>query len=189
MAKCPVCNSRKGKRSCLLHETLVCTNCCGDIRQETLCATCIHYRAPSAFRKYHELPAFTPSEMEYDSDLTQYYNAIEGAINTFAAEHGRVDDAVAGRLIERLFDKYHFKDDNMVFDNPLQADLFSYIEAVIASDLPNTDSAKLLGVLGAVYHSIRRRTRGGQEYMNFVKQYVGRRVSPGTYIREISGLE
>lgn len=183
MSKCPVCNSRKGKRVCLLHDTPVCSNCCGDIREATQCRACVHYRDPSAFRKYHEIPAFIPADMDGNSDLTRYSDVIEGSINTFDLEYGGVDDALAMKVLERMYDKYYFKDGAILFESQRLVDLFAYVDAIIAADLPNADPEVFVKVLGAVYHSVRRRTRGGREYMNVIAEYVGRRLDSGLYAR------
>ena len=77
MAKCPICNSRKGKRQCLIAGSPVCSLCCGKIRKPDLCLECRFYRKPK--RKYNDVPAYSVSEMDGNLELEAYGNVIEGA--------------------------------------------------------------------------------------------------------------
>ena len=54
MAKCPICNSRKGKRKCLISDSFICSLCCGNIRKAETCLGCTFYQKPK--RKYNEVP-------------------------------------------------------------------------------------------------------------------------------------
>ena len=66
MAKCPVCNSRKGKRKCLIADSSICSLCCGNTRTAETCANCVFYQKPR--RKYSEVPAYTVSEMDGNTE-------------------------------------------------------------------------------------------------------------------------
>ena len=50
IAKCPICNSRKGERQCLIAGSFVCSLCCGNTRKADLCLECRFYQQPK--RKY-----------------------------------------------------------------------------------------------------------------------------------------
>ena len=44
MAKCSACKSKKGKRTCQLVEGMICSLCCGQIRDKEKCKGCVHYK-------------------------------------------------------------------------------------------------------------------------------------------------
>jgi hypothetical protein len=174
MAKCPVCNAKKGKRVCLLHETPICTTCCGDIRQRDTCAACGYYRDETCFRKYHELPAFTPSEMDGSRLLQRWSDTVESAFVAWDHLHGKVDDAVALAALERLFDKFHYGDSTCPPPHTLSAILMEIADDIMQNNKDNPVAPDMfLKALGAIYQSVRRRTRSGREYMNFIHEHVG----------------
>ncbi len=70
MAKCTICNSRKGKRKCLLSDSFVCSLCCGNTRTEEACSECGFYQKPK--RQYNEVPAYFVSEMDGNMELESY---------------------------------------------------------------------------------------------------------------------
>lgn len=44
--KCPVCNQRKGKRECPRKESLICSRCCGQIREPKKCSSdCFYFKS------------------------------------------------------------------------------------------------------------------------------------------------
>ena len=44
--KCPVCNQRKGKRECPRKESLICSRCCGQIREPKKCPSdCFYFKS------------------------------------------------------------------------------------------------------------------------------------------------
>jgi hypothetical protein len=181
MAKCPVCDSRKAKRKCLITtEGHICSLCCGETRKAETCSGCPYYQPPQARRKYNEIPSYTPAEMDTHAELQVYSYAIEGAIGAFDSETGhKIKDDVPIGIFERLLDKYHFKDKELMFASELQEDGFRQVENAIASDLPAMDEQTLIKVLSVLYFVAKRRTRGQREYLSIVEQFVGERLAPG----------
>ena len=179
MAKCPVCQSRKAKRKCLVTaEGHICSLCCGETRREETCNGCSYYHPPQ--RKYHEVPSYTPAQMDASDELQDYSYTIEGTIGTFDRQTGRkIKDEVPISIYEKLLDKYYFKDDKLTFDSELLEEGFTHVESSIESDLQRLDEEKLIKVLGVLHFIAKRRTRGYREYLAVVEQFVGERVGSG----------
>ena len=181
MAKCAICNSKKGKRKCLITEGLICSLCCGSTRTEETCSACGFYQKPK--RKYHEVPAYSPLDMEDDMELTSYGNTIEGALCAYdSVNEGKLRDDDAIRILELLIDKYHFHDLQMKQEKPFIVDGVQYVEKAIREDLEDVGDEEIVKVLGVIRFVAKRRTRKGREYMTIVHQYVGLRGGPGIRI-------
>lgn len=181
MAKCPVCNSRKGKRQCVIANGLVCSQCCGTTRKEDLCLDCSYYQKPK--RKYNEVPSFTTSQMHDSIELTECSNTIEGAFCTYDIENNKtLNDADVIKILELLIDKYHFKDAEINCDNPFLLAGFDFVDAVIREDLTDIDELVLVKVLSILCFVAKRRTKTGKEYMNVIHTYVGPRISSGVRV-------
>ena len=181
MAKCPVCQSRKAKRKCLVvAEGHICSLCCGETRQEDTCNGCPYYQPPQARRKYHEVPSFTPAQMDADFALQDYSSAIEGAIGALDHQTGRtMKDAIPISIYEKLLDKYYFQDQNITFTDDKIAEGFTYVDSVISSDLADIDKEILVKILAVLHFIAKRRSQGRREYLTIVEQYVGERLGPG----------
>lgn len=178
MAKCPICNSRKGKRKCLLEESLICSLCCGNTRTEEACSECGFYQKPK--RKYNEVPAYSVSEMDGNMELESYGNSIEGALCTYDEENeNKLSDHDAIQIIESLIDIYHFKDQRTKEDNILISNGIKYLNNSINEDLNDLSEDVLVKILGVIRFVARRRTKNGREYMNIIHQYVGQRIASG----------
>ena len=55
MGKCTICNSRKGKRNCLITLTFICSACCGKSRKDGQCKQCSFYQSPRSECKFNKL--------------------------------------------------------------------------------------------------------------------------------------
>ncbi len=172
MAKCPICDSRKGKRKCLLTEGLICSLCCGHTRTEEACSNCGYYQKPP--KKYHEVPAYSVIEMDGNKELEFYGNTIESALCRYDIRiKNQLADRDAIRMIELLMDQYYFKDLQLDQESPIVIEGFQYIDQCIKKDLKNRDNEKLVKVLGVIRFVAKRRTKIGREYMAVIHQYVG----------------
>ncbi len=181
MAKCLICNSRKGKRKCLTADGMICSLCCGTTRTEEACSGCVFYKKPK--RKYNEVPAYSTAEMVDNVELETYGNSIEGALCTYDRENdGELDDSDAIRIIELLIDNYHFKDQKMDQEDPIIVNGVKHVEKAIREDLKNVENEKLVKVLGVIRFVARRRTKTGREYMTIIHQYIGQRIGSGMRI-------
>jgi len=178
MAKCSLCNSRKGKRRCLVSDTMICSLCCGESRSEDMCAGCSYYQKPK--RKYNEIPRFTTDEMQIDAQLSDYSNVIEGALCAYDIElENKLKDKDAIKILELLLDKYHFLDEKIQIDEPLLISGFDSVDKSIIKDLPNIKKEILVKTLSVIRFVANRRTKLGREYMNIIHQYVGQRIDTG----------
>jgi len=181
MAKCSICNSRKGKRKCLIADGLVCSLCCGNTRTEEACSECVFYQKPK--KKYNEVPAYSVSEMDGNMELESYGNSIEGALCAYDIENeGKLNDSDAIRIIELLIDKYHFQDQEIEQEHQTIVNGFNYVDKSIREDLKDVENEKIVKVLGVIRFVAKRRTKTGREYMNVIHQYVGQRVGSGIRI-------
>ena len=181
MAKCSICNSRKGKRKCLIADGLICSLCCGNTRTEEACSECVFYQKPK--KKYNEVPAYSVSEMDGNMELESYGNSIEGALCAYDIENeGKLNDSDAIRIIELLIDKYHFQDQEIEQEHQTIVNGFNYVDKSIREDLKDVENEKIVKVLGVIRFVAKRRTKTGREYMNVIHQYVGQRVGSGMRI-------
>ena len=178
MAKCPICNARKGKRKCLIADNMICSLCCGNTRKAEACSGCRFYQKPK--RKYNEVPTYTVTEMDEDPDLTSHGSTIEGALCAYDIENeNRLYDGDAIRILELLIDKYHFLDQKIEVDNHFIADGFHYVENAIREDLEDVNDEIIVKVLAVILFVAKRRTKGGREYMRIIHQFAGQRVVSG----------
>jgi hypothetical protein len=181
MAKCPICNSRKGKRKCLITNDMICSLCCGSTRTEAACSKCMFYQKPK--RNYHEVPAYSVSDMEDNMEFISYGNSIEGALCTYdIKKEGKLNDNDAIRIIELLIDRYHFQDQHMNNENQMITDGVHYVERSMIEDLENVENEDIVKILGAIRFVAKRRTKTGREYMTLIQHYIGQRIGSGIRI-------
>jgi hypothetical protein len=173
MAKCSLCMKTKGKRKCLLVDGTVCTQCCGTSRSQIQCEACPHFKAGGGARRYSQVPYFTTHEMAGYEPLADAADVIEGAIHNFdKLQNWKTGDALYVTLMECLIDRYHFGDENLEFADDLEAEGFDFLESAIKKNLDDAPDEILVKVIGAVYRSIKRRTRGSREYLDFISEFV-----------------
>jgi len=185
MAKCVVCNSKKGKRYCKAENAYICSLCCGQTRSFEKCSGCSFYEGSSIYRNYKKVPYFNTQQMSDSIELQEISNVVESILCSFDMEsNDEFTDKIALNLLELAFDKYYFQDSvKSLNKSPLKAQLEQFIE-LIENDLPEISKEEILKVMASIYRSIQRRTNGNREYLDFVQQYVGTRV--GTRARALS---
>lgn len=99
MAKCTVCNSRKGKRKCKATETIVCSLCCGESRTEEKCSGCSFSKSAAATRNYRSVPYYSTQEMADESELESIADVVELSLcQIWLNDHQRVDDRTVGGI-------------------------------------------------------------------------------------------
>jgi len=183
MAKCPVCNSRKGKRKCQLVEGMICSLCCGQTRNKETCEGCIFYKETVPKKKYNEIPLYSPRHMETSFQLQDYSNAIEGSLCAFDNETGnQIKDKVAIRILELLLDKYYFKEEIIEFSDKIIEQGFNQVKEVIETDLSDIPEEEVVKILAVIRFVAKRRARGGRDYFSIIHSYVGERVGKGMRI-------
>lgn len=186
MAKCPICESRKGKRKCqVANDNWVCSLCCGTQRDAEQCAGCSYYQPPR--RKYDALPSYALHEMDGNFTLEEQANSLESAIVAYdiALAHKLTDPEVIA-ILEQLLNVYHFGDSSFssgatVVDNGAEG-----LKKVIEQDLPELEHDEITRLLGTVRASAKRRAKYGRDYLAFISKYVGARVDSG--VRVMQGL-
>jgi len=176
MAKCSICNSKKGKRHCLISENLICSLCCGETRKPASCVGCGYYQKPK--RKYNEVPAYSISEMDGNAELESHGNAIEGALCAYDKDN-ILKDSDAIKIVELLIDMHYFKDQQIDVASQLILNGVNHVEEAIEKDLSNVSNEVIVKTLGVIRFVAKRRTNTGREYMNIIHQYVGTRIDTG----------
>ena len=179
MAKCPVCNSRKGKRKCQLSsDNFVCSLCCGTQRVEDQCAGCSFYQPPR--RKYDAVPAHALHEMDGNFQLEERANCIESALVAYdMMTERKLSDADVMAILDQLLDIYHFGDALLTTGSSVVGVGAIELQKAIKHDLPDVDNEALTKILGTVRASVKRRSKYGRDYLTFISQFVGGRVGPG----------
>jgi hypothetical protein len=186
MAKCSICNSRKGKRKCIVQDNYVCSICCGDTRSFDKCKGCSFYKDTTQVRNYKTVPYYPLSQMADTFELQDHANVIESAICQFDHErNGTLNDDTISRIVELLLNRYYFKDEELTFSGKLEENGLALINEAIREELSALSREELVKLLGAVYRSISRHNVGGRQYLDFIHEHVGLRIGKG--IRLIGG--
>ncbi len=174
MAKCPICNSRKGKRKCLAQEGFICSLCCGEMRSSENCNGCSYFKGTSSTRNYRKVPYYTLSQMSDDPLLQDQTNVIESALCQFDDEtDGDINDKTAAKILALLLDRYHFKDENPVSTSEQEEDGSMLVDRAIKEDLSSLQPDKLSKLLATVYRSMDRHSGYERDYIDFIHAFVG----------------
>ena len=177
MAKCTLCNSRKGKRKCKASDTFICSLCCGESRNQEKCEGCSFFKGAGG-RNYRKVPYYTTLEMTNNPELEILSSVIETALcKVWQADPYRVTDRTVTALVELLLDQYHFNDTPPTLTDPVVAPAAQLLMEILERKLPPVSAQTLVKVLTAVHRSIQRRTVGGCSYLEFISQFTG--VTPG----------
>lgn len=183
MAKCSICNSRKGKRKCKTQENFICSLCCGEMRSFNKCNGCSFYKDTKSIRNYKKVPHLPLSRMSNETTLQDYADVIESVICQFDKEQNEnLNDNIALKLVELLLDKYHFKDEKLNFSNKLEENGFIFIDQAIKEDLASLSTEAITEILGTIYRSIHRHNVRGREYLEFIHKHVGLRIGKGARV-------
>ncbi|MCK4764958.1 MAG: hypothetical protein KAW12_22355 [Candidatus Aminicenantes bacterium] len=182
MAKCAICNSRKGKRQCPVVNAAVCSLCCGENREKEKCADCSYYNEAKPARKYNDIPRFSTQTMEDRTDLQQHSDVIEGTLCAFDLKE-EIDDPTLLRILECLLDDYYFKSPPSRDTKDKIGKGYIRVKDAVDKELADIDEETLVKLLGVIYFVAKRRSRGGREHINLLHNYVGAQVEPGLHVR------
>lgn len=171
MAKCSICNSRKGKRKCIDSSTFICSLCCGTSGNEIKCNGCSFYKDRSSNRNYRKVPHFSIHEMKDDFELQKISELIERGL-CIIDEENDINDSHATRFIGLLLDKYYFKDEPVVFKSEFEKEGFLFIDGHIVENFSDIQTEVIYKVLSAILRSIKRHTNGKREYLDFAHQFI-----------------
>lgn len=183
MAKCLICNSRKGKRKCTYNSGFICSLCCGESRSIDECEGCSYFKDGRSTRNYRKIPHFPLSQMSNAFSLQDDANAIESAICAFDEEQNNSlnDDAVV-KILESLLDRYHFEDEHLVLTKELEENGFISVDRAIKEDLSTKSSDEIAKLLGTIYRSALRHKGHSRAYIDFIREHVGFRVGKGARV-------
>lgn len=171
MAKCIVCQARKGKRKCQKNEAMICSLCCGQTRGEETCQGCSFFKGPAP-RNYGKLPYFEAQEMAKYSDLQDLGELFEKTMAQVDQKMiGDMDDGLTVSLLERLLDKYHFGEEISSTGERVGQTVTLFFE-IIANELEFVADDKLTMVLGAIRRAVKRRTDGRRAYLDFISRFA-----------------
>jgi hypothetical protein len=124
------------------------------------------------------VPYFSTEEMAKSPELEGIAENIEIVLcMVWAADSENVNDRTAARLVERMIDKYHFKDEKQPITELVMASGDPFLSLAVSKELMHVPAETLVKVLAAVYRAIQRRTNGGSGYLEFVSQFT--RIYPG----------
>jgi len=136
MAKCLICNSRKGKRKCMAENSLVCSLCCGQSRTPEKCTGCSFYKDVSLNKNYRKVPFYGTERMSDSMELQDVANVIESILCKFDIEGGdEFKDKTALQFIELAIDKYHFKETELAMSDSTLNSQFQSMLQIIEQDL------------------------------------------------------
>ncbi len=173
MAKCTVCDSRKGKRKCKNTGTFICSLCCGETREQEKCEGCSFISPVSHGRNYRSVPYFSTEEMAHSTELERVANNIETLLcMVWAADAANVNDLAVTRIVEELIDQYHFKDEKQPLTELVIAPRNQLLFQAVTKELQLVPAEMLVKVLATVYRAIQRRSIGGASYLEFVSHFT-----------------
>jgi hypothetical protein len=73
-----------------------------------------------------------------------------------------------------LLDKYFFGDSTINFENELGREGFGLIDQAVQRDLRELSNKEVSKVIGTICHSVKRRTGGNREYVEFIETDIRR---------------
>ena len=174
MAKCTICNARKGKRKCKATATLICSQCCGEARSSEKCDGCSFFVGASINKNYRKAPYYSLQEMADSPEKEKIAMVIETTLcDIWKADTVNVNDITVQRLVEMLLDKYHFGEEEQAPNDQTLLTGYRHITTKINKELAQVHPEQLVKALGAIYRSIQRRSGGSCSYLNFVSRFTG----------------
>lgn len=183
MAKCPICNTRKGKRKCNLEDIFICSLCCGETRSSDKCDECSYFAKTQTKRNYKQVPHYALQRMSDDIQLQHQADVIESAFCQFDNQlNGRPDDPFFKKIAELLMERYYFNNEKLEFTDNLEKQGFEVIDGIIQKDLALLPADEISKLLGTIYRSILRRVGNGRDYINFIQDQVGFRGTKGARV-------
>ncbi|MBM9536255.1 hypothetical protein [Desulfobulbus alkaliphilus] len=173
MSKCLLCHGRKGKRKCLFAGGLICSGCCGDTRTKERCGDCSFLAKEGLIRNYGKVPCVPLDEMARSLQWQRRTETIEAAVSRFDRQENRtITDRQVSSILELLLNTYFFNDTTVTCQTEREQKGFTLIGEAIREELADLDRLDIATALGTVYRSVRRRTAGKREYLDFIRQFV-----------------
>ena len=83
-------------------------------------------------------------------------------------------DDESKKILERLLDKYHYKDNTIACEKEIIEIGFNYIDNIVKTKLLKmVDNSTLIRIFGAIHFILVRRSTGKREYFDVIHKYVG----------------
>ena len=109
--------------------------------------------------------------MSNDFELQGISELIERALSILDNDN-HINDEQAKGILECLLDKYHFKEESVSFNDPIEEQGFLFINEHLETNYHQLSQSLLSKVICTVMRSIRRHKTGSRGYMDFIHQYV-----------------
>ncbi|MBA3007302.1 MAG: hypothetical protein KKB91_01490 [Proteobacteria bacterium] len=126
-------------------------------------------------RNYRNVPHYEIQILSRSPELEFIASTIESVLCRlgFSGQDEDFMDKDAARLLELFIDQYHFKDPEVEFADKVQEQGYAALSEVIEEDLSDIPKEDLVRVMATTYRALQRRTKGGDEYLRFINEYVG----------------
>ncbi len=126
-------------------------------------------------RNYRNVPHYEIQILSRSPELEFIASTIESVLCRLGFSGQDVDfmDKDAAKLLELFIDQYHFKDPELKFVDGVQEQGYAVLSEVIEEDLSDIPKEDLVRVMATTYRALQRRTKGGDEYLRFINEYVG----------------
>jgi len=175
MGTCNVCNTRKAKRKCINGEE-TCPLCCGTTRNSDKCEGCQYFSGGGSNgnkRNYKEISRYSAEIIAENFSIQSKCQNIEFVIVEFDKQNNqKINDEIVLKALEKTLDKFHFKNETLIFENELIEELFEMIVSIIDEFfgiLPETETSK---ILASIWYYAQKRSKGRREYLDFIKNYI-----------------
>lgn len=181
--KCPICTTKKGKRSCQMTTSCICSSCCGTKRQAESCEGCSFYKPPRT----------TAASDGEDSQMTpeikeELLNCFQSIIATHDYEtNDEMNDSNAMNIINTIYNMC-IGNNQKVTENLKDADplVFSGVKRV--TDFINNHSISR-SYLMETFQEIRflacdhiRNAIDERNYLEYLRLNIGVRLPNGDRI-------
>ena len=130
MPKCPVCQKRKGKRTCIKHGGSVCSVCCDETRGRE-CQGCQHHVGQKKGYNYGQVPVFADGAMG-QGDEQVMADWVCWALQTLHRKKA-LTAADAQSLFERVLDVLYFREKTPAFKNAQEKERFTWFTGELMS--------------------------------------------------------
>lgn len=182
MAKCPVCNDRKGKRQCRARSASICPPCCASIRDASACGDCGFFKPPA--RDYDHLPRYSSQEMLDAERLQRMSFPVEAAVCLADRESGyKMRDEQAIAMFELLLDIYSFGETKEGLAERIRTLGCGKVVEIVGRELAGQPRDEIVKVLGTARFTARHRDTGGRQHLDVLQEYCGAFVRTGVGIR------
>lgn len=191
--KCPVCNSRKGKRFCPAKQRQICAQCCGEKRViEIRCPPdCAYLTSGQSYQRFKDYVAQiqaieSPLEqqliLETSFRYADFLEELEKSIVEYAADLRSLRDSDVSEALSRVRETYETESKGIIYEhaspNPLVQALVKQLRETIESlrderkpEEPHLGPSELIDCCRVLQLNVRHYAEGsGQDYLQFIRR-------------------